>query len=331
MKKLFLFALAAIVCCLGSFAQTAPALKFNEDGKLKIVQFTDIHYKYGKSGSKKAIENMNAVLDAEQPDFVMITGDLVYAKPVDKALEELTEPIRSRNIPFAIVFGNHDHQFDMTLSQIYDQVQAMPGANMPPRGNVESPDYVIPVMNSDGTRVAAVFYCIDSHSGARMKDVGKYDWVYPEQITWYLNRSKEFAQANGGQPVPALAFLHIPLPEYQYAEANTSNTLVGTKGEDICAPDLNSGLFANMREQGDVFGIFCGHDHDNDFAVVYMNVLLAYGRYSGGDTVYNHLSPKGARVIEISQDKRDIDTWLRLADGSVIQKTVFPADFSKKK
>lgn len=331
MRKSVLTAILAVICSLCAFSQTAPAIKFNPDGKLKIVQFTDIHYKYGKGGSKKAIENMNAVLDAEHPDFVMITGDLVYGKPVGPGLEELTEPIRSRNLPFAIVFGNHDHQFDMTLSEIYDQVHAMPGAVMPPRGDVASPDYVIPVMSPDGSRVAAAFYCIDSHAGARMKDVGKYDWISYDQIGWYLDRSKELREANGGQPLPALAFFHIPVPEFVYAEANNSNTLVGTKGENICAPDLNSGLFANMREQGDVYGIFCGHDHDNDFAVGYMDILLAYGRYSGGDTVYNHLSPKGARVIEISQDNRNIDTWLRLADGSVIQKTSFPADFIKKK
>lgn len=44
-------------------------------------------------------------------------------------------------------------------------------------------------------------------------------------------------------------------------------------------------------------GMFVGHDHNNDYAVAYKEVLLAYGRYTGGNTVYNDLASNGARVI----------------------------------
>lgn len=64
-------------------------------------------------------------------------------------------------------------------------------------------------------------------------------------------------------------FFHIPTPEWEYAEADTKNILVGSKGEGIGCPHLNSGLFTTVHAQGDVNGIFCGHDHDNDFAVGY--------------------------------------------------------------
>ena len=47
-------------------------------------------------------------------------------------------------------------------------------------------------------------------------------------------------------------------------------------------------MFAAMKEAGDVMGVFVGHDHDNDYAVMWKNILLAYGRYTGGNTVYNH-------------------------------------------
>ena len=35
-----------------------------------------------------------------------------------------------------------------------------------------------------------------------------------DQIEWYRKQSKHFAEKNGGNPVPALAFFHIPLIEY---------------------------------------------------------------------------------------------------------------------
>ena len=48
--------------------------------------------------------------------------------------------------------------------------------------------------------------------------------------------------------------------------------------EEACAPKLNTGMFAAMKESGDVMGIFVGHDHDNDYAVMWKGILLAYGR-----------------------------------------------------
>ena len=42
--------------------------------------------------------------------------------------------------------------------------------------------------------------------------------------------------------------------------------------------------------------------------------MLAYGRYTGGDTVYNDL-PNGARVIVLKEGERKFDTWVVLAGG----------------
>lgn len=40
-----------------------------------------------------------------------------------------------------------------------------------------------------------------------------------------------------------------------------------------CAPVLNSGLFTAMKEMGDIEGVFVGHDHDNDYAVMWQGIL----------------------------------------------------------
>lgn len=45
MKQLFISALFLLGGLLNGNAQQ-PSLKFNKDGKFKIVQFTDIHYIY---------------------------------------------------------------------------------------------------------------------------------------------------------------------------------------------------------------------------------------------------------------------------------------------
>ncbi|MBP9558541.1 MAG: metallophosphatase, partial [Parabacteroides sp.] len=106
--------------------------------------------------------------------------------------------------------------------------------------------------------------------------------------------------------------------------------LVGTRKEKACAPQLNSGMFASMKEMGDILGVFVGHDHDDDYAVFWKGILLAYGRYTGGDTVYNNLS-NGARVIEMTEGSTNFRTWIRLKDGEVINTVNYPSDFIKKK
>ena len=129
--------------------------------------------------------------------------------------------------------------------------------------------------------------------------------------------------------MPALAFFHIPLPEYNQAAADENAILVGTRMEKACAPVLNTGMFAAMKQQKDVVAVFVGHDHDNDYVVDWKGILLGYGRYTGGNTVYNDL-PNGARVIEMTEGKRSVDTWVRLENGQVINRVLYPDDFVKK-
>lgn len=313
-----------LAVCGDAFAQ--PSLRFNSDGTLKIVQFTDTHYKYGKKASHAATEMMDEELEAENPDFVIITGDLVYSKGVREALPELVEPIVRRGLPWAMVFGNHDEQFDMTLPEMYDAMQVMAGCIMPPRPEgADSPDYSVSLLGSDGSdRVVGALYCLDSHSGARVPGIGKYAWLTYDQIGWYRGESMMRTQAAGGKPVPSLMFMHIPLQEFSAAHGDPKNFLLGTKGENICHQAANSGMFASIKEMGDVFGVFCGHDHDNDFVTQYAGVMLGYGRYSGGKTVYNHLGKNGARVIVLHEGEPRLDTWVRLRGGDVINTTAFP-------
>lgn len=310
-------------------AQEQLSLRFNDDGEFKIVQFTDTHYKWGKKASNAATECMREVLDLESPDFVIITGDLVYSKSVDKSLPVLLDCIIQREIPFAIIMGNHDGEFDMSLNEIYDRVQSMPYCVMPERHDDRYLDYALAIRSNDGSRIASVMYCFDTHAGAKVAGIGGYDWIRYDQVGWYRNQSELFAATNNGNPLPALAFMHIPVPEYAYAEGDDKAQLLGTKGENVCCPKLNSGLFTSFCEKGDVMAAFCGHDHDNDFAVMHHGIMLAYGRYSGGNTVYNHLKPNGARVIVLKEDARELDSWLRLRGGKMTNRLSYPGDLTR--
>ena len=72
MKKISLAFCLALLSSLFCPAQVSP-LQFNKNGEFKIVQFTDIHFKYGNPASDIALKRIGEVLDAECPDLVVFT------------------------------------------------------------------------------------------------------------------------------------------------------------------------------------------------------------------------------------------------------------------
>ena len=173
----FHLALALLLAATFCFAQKGE-LKFSKDGKFKIVQFTDVHFKYGKPASDVALERINQVLDVERPDLVVFTGDVIYAAPADSGMLKVLEQVSKRELPFVVTFGNHDDEQGLTRSQLYDIIRTVPGNLMPDRGMALSPDYVLTVKSSsDSKKDAALLYCMDTHSYSPLKDVKGYNWL----------------------------------------------------------------------------------------------------------------------------------------------------------
>ena len=319
MKTILIGILMLVGVVSVAVAQDKKPLRFNADGDFKIVQFTDVHYRYGWEASKTAIENITNVLETEKPDLVVFTGDVIFDKPAGKGLDEVLSVVDSFGVPFVVTQGNHDDEQDMAHEEIYTYIQKY-------KNNIPTSTGDATIEISDGNKTAAALYIFDSHSYAQIKGLGTYGWITLDQINAYVAESRRLTEANGGTPLPALAFFHIPLPEFKEASMTDGAHLIGTRREKVCSPVLNSGLFTAMRTAGDVMGIFVGHDHNNDYTVYWQGILLGYGRYSGGNTVYNNLRA-GARVIVMHKGERTFDTWLRLRDGSIVDPTVYPASY----
>lgn len=324
-KAIYTLALAFILCIGGAKAQE---LRFNSNHKFKIVQFTDVHWIYDDPKSEEAAERMREVLDAERPDLVVYTGDIIFAKPAAPALQRALEPAIERGIPFAVTWGNHDDEQDMTRAELSAYIKDMKGnLTSHTEGISGQTNYTLSVKSSDGRRDAAVLYIFDSHSYSKIERVKGYDWIKHDQVAWYIEQSKAFTAKNGGAPLPALAFMHIPLPEMRDMTQNQNIYMVGTRKEMVCAPEINTGLATAMLSAGDVMGLFVGHDHVNDYVVDWYGILMGYGRFTGGKTVYHDIPQgNGARVIELTEGSRDIHTWIRIKDGKVINEVNVPAD-----
>ncbi len=322
-RKLIL-GLTMLMCIGQAFAQNT--LRFKK-GLFKIVQITDLHYKLGVKASEQGLACVREMVQTEKPDLVVVTGDIIYSAPADSTLSVVLKTFAQLGVPFCMTFGNHDYDFKTPAVALYNQMQKTPNCVMPVLQG-KNTDYSLPILSSNGKRTAAVLYCIDTHNKPAIGGIGGYQWISHNQITWYRQRSMVYKQKNGGRPVPSLAFLHIPLPEFNYATANTQCPMYGSRLERAYSPSINSGMFASIKEMGDIMGVFCGHDHDNDYAVSYFNVLLAHGRFSGGNTEYNHLK-RGARVIVLKEGKREFDTWIREVGGNVLYRTTYPKSYVK--
>ncbi|GBG72262.1 hypothetical protein CBR_g11192 [Chara braunii] len=135
---------------------------------------------------------------------------------------------------------------------------------------------------------------------------------------------------------PALAFFHIPVPEYK--QVAHTRTISGTWQEEICSPDVNSGFFTAMLEAGHIKAGFVGHDHVNDFCGTLHGLRLCYAGGAGYHG-YGKLGwDRRARVVQVVMSNeegkkmgvnpaghqsmsagtlkvRQMWTWKRLDDG----------------
>lgn len=112
--------------------------------------------------------------------------------------------------------------------------------------------------------MAALLFFFDSQMGFHPKTyLGAYEWISFSQIDWYRKLSSRLTKSNKGIPLPALAFFHIPLPEYK--EVVGKETTMGSQNDPVSSSDLNSGLYTAIIENKEVMGIFVGHDQNNNF------------------------------------------------------------------
>lgn len=317
---LTLFGISSLA--FGQEPRIAAELKYRADGKFKILQLTDTHYISGDARSERALNNVKEMLDAEKPDFVIHTGDIVFGEPAGASAREILQPLVDRGIPFAVTLGNHDSDFDLSRPEIYEVLRNIPG-------NVNTPDDsslngcsndILTLSGPDG--IERVFYLVDSGNRDYPGGTKSWGYVHSDQIEWYRTASRALTERNAGKPVPAIVFQHIPVPEFNqalYDSGKKARFMVGNIGEEPASPKFNSGEFLAMREIGDVQAMVCGHDHNNDFVMLWQGFYFIYGRFSGCSTVYNDLKPNGARIFEFTSGDPGFRTWVRLSDGRIEQ------------
>ncbi|WP_245975563.1 metallophosphoesterase [Amycolatopsis palatopharyngis] len=316
-------------------ASGAAPLRFNRDGKFKIVQFNDTQDDHRID--RRTIELMNRVLDSERPDLVVLVGDNINGGPnteleAKQALNNVIQPMERRGIPWAATFGNHDEDstprtgFDETdmlrFFRAYQHNMNTAGAkDVTGTGNMN-----LLINDSRGGKPAFNVWLLDSGRYAPKQIAGQdfagyptWDWLRADQVRWYLDASEKL-ERRAGAAVPSLMFLHICLWEHRFmwfasvdsrtdgdhARAVEKHSILGERNEDECPGPFNSGMFSAIQHRGDVRGVFCGHDHINTYMGNYYGVLLGYGPGTGfgtyglGGEANHHV--RGARVFNLDEN-----------------------------
>lgn len=271
----FLAAVMLFTMCIPVFAadnENAHKLRFGADGKLKILVISDTQ------DTQWPISNLLTLiqrsLDESRPDFVVFLGDQLkdydsdfdgdnLQWKVEKAIGDIIAPVERRNIPFAVVFGNHDGGVGVSKEEQVKIYQKHKGCMMIDEGDSVSGvgNYNIPVYSSkDASKIAYNFYFMDSHEGRN----GVYESIKPDQVEWYINTSNALKKQNGGKPVPSVQFQHVPLPAFRTIIREDLITS-GVNNDGIAGPYTDSGLQPAMENQGDVTLAVCGHQHKNTF------------------------------------------------------------------
>ena len=293
----------------------AQRFNYNQQGRFRILQLTDLHYEDGGRKDQQMLNDVRNLIAWEHPDLAIITGDFVTNKDNVACAPHALAPLTESKLSFLYVFGNHDTEYGRPHPPLVKALNDLPGCMNPPcpRGIPGYSNFSMELGDADSP-AEWLMMGLDSNMYNANPAVGGYDYVKPKQITWYDKQIKTRKRQGGN--FGALCFMHIPIPEY--AQAMKSPMRIGQKLEGVCCPEQNSGLFSAMLDAGHTRGIFVGHDHLNDACGGLFGIALCFGRAGGYSTYGRRTYPKGGRIIELVRGNTEsFLTWVRLSDGSV--------------
>ena len=335
MKKLIsLLLTASLLCSFFVFGVNAEEneemtkLTFGEDGKFTVLHLTDPQE--DACIADGLIEFIEKSIEATDPDFIVITGDLVensragdisdseifkegvtvdgnYEQTLENtktAVAQLFAPLEASGIPYAVTQGNNDYSSEVTLEDWMAIYAEYPNCITAEYCDMLSGkiDYYVPVYSASGEEAFGL-WLLDNGKG-----------FGEAQMNWFNSYE------NGG--VPGVAFAHVPLDDvgnlYEECTVFDEGALIsGTKAyrlngeiasghaEGIITPGTTTPLFEAMKDKR-IVGAFFGHWHTSGYTGVWEGVTLGltYG------CQFSKLGPYGVRTITLDEQTGSIDTTL---------------------
>lgn len=281
---------------------------FVTDNDFRVMQLSDVHIGAGFMSVKKDNQAINAVaamVAEEKPDLVIVTGDIAYPVPFQAGTFNnktgaviFASLMEKLGVYWCPAFGNHDTEaysyFSREdISELYSNRQKYPHClfQSGPKDVDGYGNYIVNVQTSKG-EITQSFVMLDSHSYIDNDYFGimwKYDCVHKNQVEWYEQQIKALTKINNNKTPKSLMFFHMPPQEMltaynEYKENGYKDTAdskytggkAGEKNLVVYPSEKNYGLFDKCLELGSTKGIFFGHDHLNNFTMLYKGIQLTY-------------------------------------------------------
>ena len=303
--------------------------KEGDDG-FRVLNLSDPQLSNGNwdtSVSEILTDTVNALVSAERPDLITISGDLAWGSESIESYDRLADLLDSTGVPWAPVMGNHDdasHASKVRISEIFASHERSLfrwGDERLGCGN-----YVI-VLRLNGAPVHGLIM-MDTHSNMFFVDddgevVSSYAELTREQIGWY----GDVCDALSEMGVPETTMIsHIPC--YTYRDAFAAAFLPGVDPKTIPAGDgmqtgcwtagyedsfgvvhedviasaeRDNGFFDVLLAHGSTKTLIAGHDHINNFSILYRGVRFVYSLKTGPGC-YWEPELNGGTLIDISPD-----------------------------
>ena len=284
-----------------------------KDGKFKILILSDIH---NPEDMPLWTENfITYAMKTQNPDLVVLLGDNTtgrYKGVTDSKNKKSVEKIISLlgDTPFAVVFGNHDHEGFPDKSEAQAKKFLIECYTQKENCLMRAGDYLVNIKDSKGEKDIFTLYFIDSGTYA---EEGGYAYVKKPQLQWY-------EKVNTG--LPSYLFQHIIFPEVydlmyesrlpkkgytrgqcirgkKFYKFKEGTLLSGDMNEGPCPPDINGGQFETIKEKGNMVACFFGHDHTNDFVCDCQGVRLVA---VPSPSFYTYGNNRGVRVVTIHEE-----------------------------
>ena len=299
------FALALTACAGHHYESKDYILELNYKDNYRILQLSDTHIG-DKDNTKLHYDFMDLTIKEANPDLIVITGD-VFTFASRGTAKEFFNFLDSYEVPWTLVFGNHDEQCYFSIDWLTKEIEKHDLAIFKDiRDDDVQGNSNFAINLKVGNLVFEQLIFMDSNR-YYYGDYFGYDCFKEDQIAWYSDLVDYTKTLNGGLVVPSLMFYHIPLPEvndaWNYAQENPLAVVYseGVMGEAACCPEHDHHFFDVIKNKHSTHGMYFGHDHINNFIVKYEGIDFGYG-IKATDRVYYDETLLGGRVITLRPD-----------------------------
>jgi hypothetical protein len=126
---------------------------------------------------------MNAVLDAESPQLVVLNGDIItgentYFHNSTHYVDEIVQPLVQRKLAWASTSGNHDSNYNLSRQGIFEREHRYPSSltgYMVPGENAGVSNYFLEVFSHDVRKTVPelILWFFDSRGGTKYQTLDK--------------------------------------------------------------------------------------------------------------------------------------------------------------